>query len=73
MAKLTRDVTKRDGVGILNAYGDMWSPTLFDSEEDAHRHVADFWRGVKLDSPFKYTVVRARQYTRIRPIKEPRP
>lgn len=61
----------RDGFGIMNAYGDMWSPDLFPTEEAAHKHAADFWRGINLDKPFKYTVVRARQRTY--PIKESRP
>jgi len=61
----------RDGFGILNPYGDFWSPHLFDSEEEAKAYFYRFWRGVK-DSPdwSAYRVVPARQrITAIKPAR----
>lgn len=52
----------KDGYGILNTYGDFWSPNLFEDEEEAKAYFYRFWRGVK-DAPdwSKYRVVPARQ------------
>lgn len=29
--------------GILNAYGDFWTPLPFESEAKARQHIIDFW------------------------------
>jgi len=33
------------GFGILNPFGDLWTYHWFDTEADARRFIADFWRG----------------------------
>lgn len=30
--------------GILNPYGQFWTPLIFDSEEAAREHIKAFWR-----------------------------
>lgn len=33
--------------GVLNPYGDVWSPETFDTPEEAERHVREFWKDQK--------------------------
>lgn len=35
----------RDGLGIVNRWGQFWTDELFESEEQARRHFDRFWRG----------------------------
>ena len=32
-----------DRFGILNPWGDVWTPDTFDTEEAAREHLRDFW------------------------------
>lgn len=58
--------TSREGYGILNPYGDMWTTDIFDTVDQAHEHVRRFWNGSETGKTFRYTVVRARQHTTYR-------
>jgi len=37
-------VYKHTFYGILNAYGDFWTPLAFDTEQGARDHIRHFWR-----------------------------
>lgn len=53
--------------GILNPYGDIWTPDTFDSPEEAEEHVAEFFKGIETDLtmfkviPVNVTVTAANQ------------
>jgi hypothetical protein len=50
----------RPGFGIVNPFGQFWSTDIFDSEDDAKRHLERFWSGVKnAPSLDQFTVVPA--------------
>lgn len=50
-----------DRYGILNPYGDVWSPDTFSTIALAERHVREFWRGVSNPPNFaKFKIVRVR-------------
>jgi len=34
----------RDGWGILNRFGDLWTPHVFDTEAKAQAHFEKYWR-----------------------------
>ena len=34
---------RSDGFVILNPFGDVWSPKVFTSEQEAMTYVSDFW------------------------------
>ncbi len=55
--------TAREGFGILNPYGDMWTTEIFATEAEAREYVKRFWSGVRRAKPFDYRIVRARQRT----------
>lgn len=60
----------RDGWGILNRYGDMWSSNVFSTKEQAESYLRDFWRGNE-NAPdlTSYRIIWCRQRTV--PIREP--
>lgn len=31
-------------IGIVNPYGDIWTPDTFDNAEQARAYIAEFWR-----------------------------
>ncbi len=33
--------------GILNPYGDLWTYSTFETEAEARKYIADFWRGLQ--------------------------
>ena len=33
-----------EGLAIINPYGGIWTPKLFDTENEARKHVMDFWK-----------------------------
>lgn len=33
--------------GILNPYGNMWTYSTFETEDEARKYIADFWRGMQ--------------------------
>ena len=37
----------RKTIGILNPYGDIWTTSTFETEEEARKYIADFWRGIQ--------------------------
>jgi hypothetical protein len=53
----------RDGYGILNPYGDMWTTEIFETPAAAEQFVRDFWRGAKDIDHSRFRVVRARVRT----------
>lgn len=60
----------RDGWGILNRYGDMWTATVFDTKEQAEAHLRDFWRGnANAPDMTEYRIIWCLQRTA--PIREP--
>jgi hypothetical protein len=50
------------GWGILNPYGDVWTPEIFETPEQAQKHLEDFWKsfpGPNTDTR-KFRIVKAR-------------
>lgn len=46
--------------GILNPYGDVWTPETFDTEDAAKRYVTEWWKQVGGPRADKFKIVRAR-------------
>ena len=44
--------------GILNPYGDIWSPETFSTEAEAKRHVENFWRGTKRTNLSAFKIIK---------------
>lgn len=44
---VTAKPNRHKAFGILNPFGDVWSPHWFDRAEDAERYIRSFWSGVK--------------------------
>lgn len=38
---------RRERLGIINPYGDIWTSETFDTEQAARKYIADFWRGLQ--------------------------
>lgn len=47
MAKKSKPYRSTSRFGILNPYGDIWSPETFDTEAEAMAYVEQFWRDTK--------------------------
>lgn len=43
LASIDSKVYKQTFYGILNAYGDFWTPLAFESQAKARQHIVDFW------------------------------
>lgn len=43
--------------GILNPYGDVWTPDTFNTMDAARQHVENFWRGQYDKDLSKFVVV----------------
>ena len=61
--KRTPKATSRVGYGIVNPYGDMWTTDIFETEDSARKHLANFWRGVENQDLRRYRIVRAETRT----------
>lgn len=46
--------------GILNPFGDVWTPETFDTMDEARQHVASFWASKPDHDLSKYTIVPVR-------------
>lgn len=64
MARKPRS-TAREGFGILNPYGDVWTTDIFPSAEEAREHVVTFWRDTMKEPQGAggYRIVRVKQRT----------
>jgi hypothetical protein len=52
----------REGYGILNPYGDMWSSNVFDTMDEASEYLRNFWRKSKPGADLSaYKIVKAKQ------------
>ena len=66
----------RDGWGILNRFGDLWSPAIFDTQDHAKAYFDKYWAEFPKGAPgvppawTDYKVVWCRQRTA--PIREPK-
>jgi len=49
------------GYGILNPYGDMWTPEVFSTIGGARGHLERFWHFQPGQDLSKFKIVRARQ------------
>lgn len=64
---------KLERFGILNPYGQFWTPDTFNSRDDAEQCIRNFWRGQAADDflkrakiiPVKITVEESRSTTRL--------
>ncbi|MCA0032699.1 hypothetical protein [Mesorhizobium sp. B263B2A] len=61
----------RDGWGILNPQGNLWTPEIFDTKEQARSYFVRFWTGVKSAPDWsQYGLTWCRQRTA--PVREPK-
>lgn len=55
---------RRQGIVIINPYGGIWGPNVFESPAQARQHLENFWRGIPCDLT-KFKLAWGEQVTRI--------